>query len=358
MRSIISKAMVLGVVLGSASALAGTPDGFITSKTKLSLWTTGGLKSSAVHVDTNEGQVTLYGKVPTAEQKALAEKTAMEIKGVREVKNLLQVVAEPDAKQVARADKEIKEQVEKSLKDDLALHDSSISVKSVDKGVVLLSGKAATFDDQLAAVIDTDLVPGVRRVATEIEAPQAYGSEERSVFVSDSAPTARAEMNKPGVEPASSLTDTRITAAVKLRLLTTAYVPSTEINVDTNNRVVTLFGIVPTEAAKAGAAAEAMKVANVRKIDNDLQVVPSTKKEMVDAKDKDLEKELQAAFKKRPELKSVTSEVKNGVVRLTGTVDSGWDRLLAVRVARQCAGVRSVDEAMTIRGSTEAKRQF
>jgi len=57
------------VLLFSASAFAATPDGLVTSKTKLSLWTTAGVRSGAVHVDTTDGIVTLSGKVPTAEQR-------------------------------------------------------------------------------------------------------------------------------------------------------------------------------------------------------------------------------------------------------------------------------------------------
>src|SRR5690348_11592890 len=130
MKSIISKSTVLAAVMCSASVWATTPDGLITSKTKLTLWTTNGVKSTAVHVDTNDGIVTLYGKVPTAEQKAIAEKSAAAIIGVREVKNLLQVVAEPDSKRVERTDKELKAQVELALKNDAALTDSKIGVKS------------------------------------------------------------------------------------------------------------------------------------------------------------------------------------------------------------------------------------
>ena len=355
MKSIISKTAVLAAVLCSVSVGAATPDGFITSKSKLSLLTTGGLKSGSVHVDTNDGIVTLYGKVSSTEQKAVAEKTVAQIKGVREVKNLLQVVAELDAKRIDRADKEIKEAVEKALNDDEALKDSKIAVKSVDKGVVLLNGKAATFTDQLAAVLDADFVPGVRRVATEIESPGEYGTEDRIVFLS--APSSPAGKGAP-LPSRNSLTDTRITAEVKLRLLTTAYIPSTEINVDTYNRVVTLFGIVSTDAAKSGAGAEAAKVSDVHKVQNELQVVPNAKKEMVEAKDKDLKEELKLAFANRPALKDVSSDVKNGVVRLTGTVDSGWDRLLAVRLARQCPGSKTVEQQLMLRGQTTAKPQF
>ena len=67
------KSLCVAAFLLAVPAVAATPDGLLTSNTKLSLWTTAGVKSTAVHVDTNDGVVTLYGKVPSAEQRALAE---------------------------------------------------------------------------------------------------------------------------------------------------------------------------------------------------------------------------------------------------------------------------------------------
>jgi|CXWL01.1.fsa_nt_gi hyperosmotically inducible protein len=355
MKTRFSKATVLAAVLCSASVWAATPDGFLTAKTKLSLMTTAGVRSTAVHVDTNDGIVTLYGKVPTAQAKSAAEKATTEVGGVREVKNLLQVVPESTEKAVARADKEIKDEVERVLKGEARLKDSSINVKSVDKGVVLLSGKAATFGDHLLALTWVDRVPGVRRVASEIEAPTAFGNEERFVFLhGDQKDSDRKDLKTPPAgkgagTTTTSLNDTRITSAVKLRLLTNAIIPSTEIKVDTDNGVVTLFGIVPTDVAKATAESEATKVSDVQRVHNELQVVPRNQKEVVAAGDKEISKELKTVFKNRPELKDVNTDVKNGAVRLTGAVDSGWDRLLAVRLARQCAGTKSVQEQLTIR---------
>jgi len=61
--------------------------------------------------------------------------------------------------------------VKAALEADRALADSSITVKSVNAGVVLLSGKARTLSDAYRAVDVTAFVPGVRRVASEIESP-------------------------------------------------------------------------------------------------------------------------------------------------------------------------------------------
>lgn len=380
MKSIFSKAMVLSAVLVGAPVFAASPDGYITTKAKLSLLTTGGVRGSSVHVDTNDGIVTLYGKVPTTDQRATAEKAVSKIDGVRQVKNLLQVVADADAKLVERNDKDIKDAVEKTLKDDVALKDSKIGVKSVDKGIVLLNGKAATVSDHYRAVAIVDSVSGVRRVATEVESPDRFTDNERPIFLTENRDNVKADakakkeeikadakMKKEEVksdvavknrDSRNSLDDMRISSAVKMRLWTTANVPSTEINVDTSNNVVTLFGMVPTAEAKTLAENEAAKVDGVVKIQNQLQVVPAAKKELVEAKDKDLQDSLKVAFKDRAELKGVSTEVKAGVVRLTGTVDSTWDKLNAVRITRMTPGVRSVEEALLVKNNPEPKRQF
>jgi hypothetical protein len=39
-------------------------------------------------------------------------------------------------------------------------------------------------------------------------------------------------------------------------------------------------------------------------------------------------------------------------------VDSGWDRLLAVRLARGLPGTKSVDERLTIKDSAQTNNSF
>jgi hyperosmotically inducible protein len=340
MRRTVLQSLVVTIALSSLTTFAATPDGLITSKAKLALWTTAGLRSTSVHVDTNEGVLTLYGKVQTTEQKANADKTAHEVVGVREVKNLLQVVAEPDEKRVERTDKDTRELAEKRLSGDAELKDSSITVKSVDKGVVLLTGTARTFSDHLHAVVAIDRVPGVRRVASEVKSPDAFGNDERVNELAEGAPAKDARR--------STASDMRISTAVKLRLLTAAQIPSMEISVDTDEGVVTLFGMVPTQDLRTAAGAEATKVAGVAKLINQLEVVPTSQKKIVEAKDADLTRDLALAFANRPELKNVTTVVKNGTVRVSGTVASGWDVVNSLRLVRRVAGVRAVENFLKI----------
>lgn len=352
------RAVLLSGALATAPAFAATPDGLITAKTKLSLWTTGGVRSDLVHVDTNDGVVTLYGKVPSDEQKAKAEQVARNQKDVREVKNLLQVVPADEAKAVRRADKELKAAAEKGLKADAMIKDSSIKVKSVDNGVVLLAGKAKTFSDHLRAISVVDRIPGVSRVASEVEAPEAFSEEER--YTMSGRERKEKDKGRQG-KKGSSANDMRISTAVKLKLWTTPDVPSTEIAVDTTDGVVYLSGRVPSDQVKVAAAREAGEVDGVVRVENALEVAPPDKKaQTAQRRDEELTRDVLAALKSRPELKNVEVSVKNGTVRLTGTVGTPWDEVSAVRVARQVPGVRDVDDDLEVEDKPggEAPRQY
>ena len=112
--------------------------------------------------------------------------------------------------------------------------------------------------------------------------------------------------------------------------------------------VVLLFGIVPTAAVKTAASAEARKVKGVVRVDDQLEVVATAQKKLVDAKDADITRDLALAAKDRTDFKTVTTLVKNGVVRISGTVGTGWDEVNVVRVVRMVPGVRGVEDQLKI----------
>jgi osmotically-inducible protein OsmY len=166
--------MLLGLALcgalalvGAGTAAADTSDAWITTKAKISLLTTDGVSGTKINVDTVDGKVTLHGKVPTAAEKTKAETAVRGIDGVKEVKNLLQVVPEERKDAVNASDDTIKDGVQSALKNDKAVED--VKVASVNQGVVLLSGKTASLDAKLKAIERAASVPGVRRVSSEIE---------------------------------------------------------------------------------------------------------------------------------------------------------------------------------------------
>jgi osmotically-inducible protein OsmY len=104
--------------------------------------------------------------------------------------------------------------------------------------------------------------------------------------------------------------DARITTKTKLTLLNTESVSGTAIKVDTWAGVVRLFRIVPSQQAGA-AAADAHKMGGVQRVENAGEV-----------RDEELERVVKKAFN-TANFKDIMVEVRNGVVRLTGTVPAG-----------------------------------
>lgn len=162
--------LLTGVVLlttVTASAAPDSSDAWIGTKGKIALLTTDGAGRTSVKMDTEKGRVTLHGKVTSQAVKDKAEATVRKIDGVVSVKNLIQVVPESMEKQVEASDKDLKERVELTLKARKAF--DNVHVDSVDNGVVLLSGKTATWLLHLEAIETADRVAGARRVASLIE---------------------------------------------------------------------------------------------------------------------------------------------------------------------------------------------
>lgn len=333
-------ATVLACAL-AAPALAVPPDAWITTKSKLALLTTEGVSATAVSVDTTNQQVTLHGKVRSAEEKAKAETVVKTIDGVKSVRNLLEVVAPQHEKAVQRSDDDIKTQVNTALQAQPSLKDSAITVQSVNNGVVLLGGTAATLTDHLGAVEVAAGVPDVRHVSSEIQSPDTLADKEiwreRTAQKSDDA-----------YDTGDAARDLYITSMAKMRLLADSRTPALDINVDTRDGVVTLFGIVPGNEAKRAAEADVRKVSGVTQVKNDLQVVASAKQPAVKAQDEDIQRDVKKNLEDRAGLKDVDIAVKNCVARLTGTVPTGTQRLEAAVVARSTIGVCSVQDDLRI----------
>ncbi len=336
--SVMAIAMGLALV---ARAETAPPDAWITTKIKLALLTTEGVSGTAIKVDTVIGRVTLYGKVHSAEEKAKAETIARKVDGVQAVDNLLQVVAPEHEEAMRVSDEHLKQQVEQALEADPSLKSSNIDVRSVNQGVVLLGGTAKTLSAHLRAVEVAAAVPGVRRVASEIQSPDTLADEEIWRARAPHQPS----QGYGGVLDTAN--DIWITSAVRMSLIADSNVPGFEIDLDSWDGVVTLFGIVSSQDAKGAAEADALKVNGVKRVVNELQVVPSANQQAVNASDDELQREVRKALDEHG-FRDVGLEVRNGVARLTGTVPTGARNLEAAVVARSIPGVRAVEDDLRL----------
>jgi osmotically-inducible protein OsmY len=325
------------VILLTASAHAAQrPDAWITAKVKLALLTAPEIGAMGIDVDTDGGKVTLHGTVASESESGAAEQIARDVAGVTDVRNLLAVVPEPARPALRGADAAVRERVEGALRAAAALRQSSVHVKSVNDGVVVLAGRAESLGAHLAAVEVARSVDGVRGVASEIESPDA---------VSD------ADIWRAG-KPAATGTSAALSAAaadawtgadVKTRLFASE-APATAVDVDAEDGVVTLFGIVPTEDEKQAAEAAAAGALGVRRVDNALEVVSGNVRGEVERRDRSLERAVSVRFAEHPDLagQPISVAVRNGVARISGRVARPEDGLLALELGRGTPGIRSV----------------
>src|SRR5262245_32979785 len=335
LKSLIAAAGVLAL---AAPIWADQPqDAFITSKVKMELLKGDGLDPLRINVDTLDGMVTLHGQVDSAAAKTKAVQQARTVKGVKEVRDMLAVVPKSAKDQVATSDDQIQKNIETALTNDAGLKDSSVKVKSVHNGNVILSGKAETLSSHQRAIYDARSVPGVKRVASEIKSPDELGDKE-------------IWNEKPEQTAKSSASDTWVTTKVKTQLMTEPGISPLKVNVDTRDGIVTLFGSVENANDKTAAERSAMKVNGVKSVRNELQVVPDVAAKRVEAADDQIQDAVHKRIEERQALKDddINIEVKNGVVRLSGTVDGFGERMTALTVARATEGVKSVIDDLQI----------
>lgn len=144
---------------------SGVSDTWVTAKTKLALIADKRTSGFATDVDTNNGTVTLSGKVDTEQAKTAATEVARGIDGVKSVNNQLQVVPDAKRKEVNAADDKIKDSVKKALDNDPQLKGLGLSADS-NAGVVTLSGTVDTHEQLVKAAEAVRKIPGVKGVVT------------------------------------------------------------------------------------------------------------------------------------------------------------------------------------------------
>jgi hyperosmotically inducible periplasmic protein len=160
--------------------------------------------------------------------------------------------------------------------------------------------------------------------------------------------------------------DTAITAELKGKITDDDLLDHTDISVDTNNGVVALTGTIATDAQKARAEELAKNTTGVVSVNNQLGLNPDHGKGMVgNAEEK--AKEGYSETKDALSNARITSEVKlkfaaddtvkalnidvdtnEGVVTLTGTVNSKKELDHAVRLAKSVDGVKHVKSNLTV----------
>lgn len=276
--------------------------------------------SYEVAVDVKAGTVTLNGKVNSFAERALAERVARSIAGVRDVQNKLTVqYAKP------RSDLEIKADVEARLRWDAYVHHDLITV-NVQNGNVALEGSVGSDAERSRAFMDA-WVMGANKVDSSRLKVEPWAK----------TPSTRAGK-------AWDVTDAQIENALQAAFLYDPRVASYKVIADATERVVTLHGVVDNLRAKRAAMQDARATTGVTNVINRIRVrTPETKED-------EIAKSIRAAFERDPyvERYEILVSVNDGTAYLRGTVDSFFEKMRADQLAASAKGVAAVRNNLTV----------
>jgi len=215
-------------------------------------------------------------------------------------------------------------------------------LRANDLKVTVHEGKA-TLTGNVAEDVNKDLakqialgVDGIKSVDNKIEVVPDYKSPARA------ADRSYGEV----------VDDASITSAVKSKLMWSRYADGLSANVDTARGKVKLTGTANSMEAKEAAGKLAMNTHGVHAVNNQLVVEAAKPVAVAATKGTDMSDGWITTKVKSTYMYSnnvngsdIAVSTNAGVVTLTGKMDSGAERALAIELARNVKGVRSVDSS-------------
>ena len=184
----------------------------------------------------------------------------------------------PATKASAVSDKAISERIAKRLADEPGLKADAVRVK-VENGVVTLSGLVANDADRARAERLAH-VEGVTKVDNDLHTREGAKSSVKGTAGTVAEKTKEGaakvgEKTKEGLSKTGEvITDGWITSRISAKFVNEDLLHDSNINVDTDNHVVTLRGTVLTAAGRRRAVAIAKEVEGVHRVVDKLTIGP------------------------------------------------------------------------------------
>lgn len=206
---------------------------------------------------------------------------------------------------------------------------------------IKVNGETATLSGTVDESIDKELaeqvalgVSGIKKVVNNVTVDPDWAPKTRPTGERSFGQTAE---------------DATITATVKSKLLWSEHTDGLDINVDTNSGIVTLRGKVPTAEGKDLAGRYAANTSGVRKVNNDLSVVADAKRSGATSEQPMTDTWVTAKVKSsltlsRPLMDDdIDVKTTNGVVTLSGHVESSQEKSLAIEIADNIRGTKKIE---------------
>jgi len=268
----------------------------------------------------SQSVVQLRGNVDSYKERELAEVVAGSVSGVAAIENFI-IVEHED-----RSDIEIKNDIEKSLRWNTLVDDELIDV-NVKDGKVSLSGTVGSAAEK-AIASRAAWVMGAQKVSDDGLTVAKWARDEdmrKTKYVS-----------KP---------DDQVEAAIKDALMFDARVYSSNVTPKVDRGVATLRGTVSNLKAKRAAETDTMNTVGVKDVINRIKVRSDDS-----PSDSELAQNVQTAMALNPTVNAygIAVGVRDGVVNLTGDVDSYYDKAVADDVASRTEGVKRVKNKLDV----------
>jgi osmotically-inducible protein OsmY len=188
---------------------------------------------------------------------------------------------------------------------------------AVDKGIVTLTGHVGSYAEKMAAENAVKRVRGVHGLAEEIE-----------VRYPDAKKTA----------------DDQIAQRAISIIAWDVQIPKDSVTVTVEKGWVTLTGTVDWHYQRVAAEADVRRLSGVIGVSNRIAIKPH-------AQAADVKNEILDALQRNAHLEAnaISVDVHEGVVKLEGKINAGYERDLIIHAAWSVPGVLAVEEHLTLR---------
>jgi osmotically-inducible protein OsmY len=311
------------------------------------------IRAHDIDVSADNGRVTLRGRVPSDQERQQVLQLARGVSGVQAVDDQLAVgpmepkpatepvMAGKPALTRPAGEREpawITTKIRAQYYANPEIRPWNIDVTTNAAGVVTLSGTIEDAGDRQEAI----------RIARNTEGV---------TDVQDRLTTERRDTT--GLEEP----DAWITAKIQAQYFLDAEVKGRDIDVDTNNGVVTLRGTVDNDAERRQAVMMARNTEGVRDVNDQLTVTGTTRRtdprtgvsraaDVID--DAWITMKIQSKFFLDPDIKGSAIDVttKGGIVTLQGNVPNAAQQTSAEQIAMETDGVRRVNNQLKVAATT------
>jgi osmotically-inducible protein OsmY len=291
-----------------------------------------------IKVTVTRGMVTLAGEVNSWQEKQLCSLVAKGVRGVKEIKNLIEVKYDTEI-----SDREIETEISGRLEWDAWVDASLVDVK-VEKGKVTLSGTVGSAAEKDRAYVDA-WVMGTKSVdvtALEVDHSKYEKMERQKKYLPKK--------------------DEEIRVAIKRAFFYDPRLGSKEPEIIVDQGVVTLTGVVDDLAASRAAEEDARNTVGVWRVKNHLKVRPSVGPfgmPMVDH-DAEIARTVRIALLRDPyvQQQEITVSVVNGIAILNGRVNGNFEKSRAEDIASRVEGVSLVRNNLDVGRSWTEKEDW